>query len=260
MFFDTHCHLNSEEFLSNIDEYMDRAKKADVQSMIVVGWDYSSSLTAIQIAEKYPNIYAAIGFHPSNVQQVPEDEYARNRALMSHEKVVAIGEIGLDYYWEKDLEAREKQKRYFIRQINEANKLKKPVVIHSRDAMKETYDILKEHRPLYGGVMHCYSGPAEMVQSFIDLGLFISLGGPVTFKNGRVPKEVAQVVPLKWLLIETDSPYLAPHPYRGKQNEVSFLPLIAEEIARIKGLDKDDIGEWTTRNAERLFHVKHNAD
>lgn len=260
MFVDTHCHLNSEEFLNDLDTYIKRAHQADVKMMIVVGWDYPSSLKAVEIAEKYPNIYAVVGFHPENIKQVPEDEYARARTLMSHPKVVAVGEIGLDYYWEKDSEEREKQKRYFIRQINEANKLKKPVVIHSRDAMQDTYQILKDNRPLFGGVMHCYSGPAEMVPMFIELGLFISLGGPVTFKNGRVPKEVAEVVPLKSLLIETDSPYLAPHPYRGKQNEVSYLPLIAEEIATIKGLDKDDIGEWTTRNAERLFHVKHNAN
>lgn len=257
MFFDTHCHLNSDEFLTDIDGHLRRAHEAGVKRMNVIGWDYPSSLKAVTLAQTYPNIYAAVGFHPCNIQQVPEDEYARARTLMSVDKVVAIGEIGLDYYWEKDPAAREKQKRYFIRQINEANKLKKPVIIHSRDAIQDTYDILKENRPLYGGVMHCYSGPAEMVMMFIELGLFISLGGPVTFKNGRVPKDVAKIVPLKWLLIETDSPYLAPHPYRGKQNEVSFLPLVAQEIALIKNLDVEDIAEWTSNNAERLFHVKH---
>jgi TatD DNase family protein len=256
MFFDTHCHLNSDDFANDIEGYIKRAKAAGVDFLLVVGWDDVSSQKAVDLAEKYPNIFAAVGFHPCDVLKVPEDRFAVIKRLLSHPKVVALGEIGLDYYWNKTEEEHEIQRKYFVRQIELANRFNKPVVIHSRDAMAETLALLKENKPVAGGVMHCYSGPKEMVPDFLSLGLYISLGGPVTFSNARVSKEVAKFVPLKNLLIETDAPYLAPTPNRGKKNESSYLPLIASEIGALRGLDAEDIGEWTTRNAKALFHVK----
>lgn len=256
MYFDTHCHLNSEEFENDIPGYLKRAHEQGVDLFIVVGWDVASSMKAVELAEKYPEIYAAVGFHPSNVFNVPEDQFAIVKRLLSNPRVVAVGEIGLDFHWNKTEEEHDIQRKYFIRQIELANRYKKPVIIHSRDAAQETLNILTANKPLFGGVMHCYSGSKEMVNDFLDLGMYISLGGPVTFSNARVSKEVAQFLVLKKLLIETDAPYLAPSPYRGKQNESSFLPLIAAEIGRIKNLDAEDIGEWSTRNACQLFHVE----
>lgn len=256
MFFDTHCHLNSDEFAADEQGYLNRALAAGVQYLLVVGWDDRSSLKAVELAEKYPNVYAAVGFHPCDVFKVPEDRFSVIKKLLSHPKVVALGEIGLDFYWNKTEEEHEVQRKYFIRQIELANRFNKPVVVHMREATAETLKILKENRPLAGGVMHCYSGSKELVPDFLALGLMISLGGPVTFTNARISKEVAKAVPLKSLLIETDAPYLAPTPNRGKKNESSFLPLIAAEIGFLRGLDAEDISEWTTRNAMALFHVK----
>lgn len=256
MFFDTHCHLNSDDFANDEQGYIQRAKEAGVGFLVVVGWDDRSSQKAVELAEKYPNVYAAVGFHPCDVFKVPEDRFSVIKRLLAHPKVVALGEIGLDFYWNKTQEEHEVQVKYFVRQIELANRFNKPIIIHSRDALAETLRILKENRPLFGGVMHCYSGSKEMVPDFLSLGLMISLGGPVTFSNARVSKEVAKFVPLKSLLIETDSPYLAPTPFRGKKNESSYLPLIATEIGALRGLDAEDIAEWTTRNAMAVFHVK----
>ncbi len=256
MYFDTHCHLNSDEYKQDVEGYIQRAKAVGVDFLLVVGWDDQSSIKAVELAEQYPNVYAAVGYHPSEVFQVPEDRFSVIKRLLSHPKVVALGEIGLDFYWNKTEEEHETQRKYFVRQIELANRFQKPVIIHSRDASAETLRILTENRPLAGGVMHCYSGSKEMAPEFIKLGLMISLGGPVTFQNARVSKEVAQSVPLKSLLIETDAPYLAPTPHRGKKNESAFLPLIAATIGSLRGLDAEDVAEWTTRNAKALFHVK----
>jgi len=256
MYFDTHCHLNSDDFSKDIPGYLKRAHEKGVDHFIVVGWDAVSSLKAVELAEQYHEVYAAVGFHPCNIFNVPEDQFAIVKNLLTHPKVVAVGEIGLDFYWNKLEDEREMQRKYFTRQIELANRFKKPIIIHSREASLETLKILQENRPLFGGVMHCYAASKEMVDSFVALGLYISLGGPVTFSNARVSKEVAAYVALKNLLIETDAPYLSPMPFRGKQNESAYLPLVAAEIGRIKNLDAEDIGEWTTRNAAMLFHVK----
>jgi TatD DNase family protein len=256
MYFDTHCHLNDDEFADDVDGYLSRAKAAGVDYFLVVGWDDKSSLKAVEMAEKYPQVFACVGFHPTEIAKVPEDRFAVIKRLLNHPKVVALGEIGLDFCWQKTDEEHRNQEKYFIRQIELANKFGKPVVIHSRDAAQETLRILTQNQPQFGGVMHCYSGSPEMAVSFMNLGLLIALGGPVTFKNARVSKDVALKTPLNQLLIETDSPYLTPHPHRGERNESSFLPLVAAAIGDIKGIDAEDVGEWTTRNALRLFHVK----
>lgn len=255
MIFDTHCHLNHEDLYKDLDNVINRAKEAGVSRFLVVGYDKESSLLAVKLAEQYDFIYAAIGYHPTEINGVSEEDFNEVMELLNHPKVVALGEIGLDYYWVSDLKEREHQKEYFIRQIKIANKYKKPISIHNRDAINDCLTILKENPVDMGGIMHCYSGSAESMYEFIKCNMYISLGGPVTFKNAKTPKEVAKMVPLDKLLVETDSPYLAPHPYRGKQNEPSLIPLVIEEIASLRGVSKEEIEEATYQNASKLFHV-----
>lgn len=258
MFIDTHTHLNNEQFIGSEAIAIKKAKDAGVDLFFVVGWDIASSLAAVKLAEQYEEVYAIVGVHPTDALQLELTDLKEIEKLLTHPKVIAYGEIGLDYYWVKDEVGQAKQQVFLAAQIELANKYNLPVTIHMRDATNDTYKILKEHRPLAGGVMHCYSGSKEMVQPFLDLGMYISLGGPVTFKNARVPKEVAEIVPLDKLLIETDAPYLAPHPYRGKQNEPALLPLVAEEIARIRNMKIEEVGRVTSRNAKALFRVEQN--
>lgn len=254
---DTHCHLNDKKLLSQVAELVTRAKDAGVTKMHVVGYDEGSSQIAIELAERFPEIYAIIGLHPTEVVLNIDAQMQWIEKLARHEKVIAIGETGLDYYWHKDDAHHELQKIYLIKQIELANRVGRPLVIHSRDAMGDTLSLLQAHPLRYGGVMHCYSGSVELVPEFIKLGLYISLAGPVTFLNAKTPKEVAKIIPRDRLLIETDSPYLAPHPYRGQRNEPALLPLILKAVASARNENENDIAEVTTANAERLFHVKH---
>lgn len=256
MLFDTHCHLNAEVFEKDPTGYIKRAQAQGVKYFIVIGWDVASSQKAINLAINYENVYAAVGIHPVDAVITNQADLIKIEQMLCHPKVVALGEVGLDYHWIKDIEERKTQKDFFIKQIALANKCKKPVIIHMRDATKDTFEILAAYQPLYSGVMHCYSGSKEMALEFLKLGLYISLGGPVTFKNAVIPKEVAAIVPLDKLLVETDAPYLAPHPYRGKQNESSLLPLIVKEIAKIRNLSVEEITRTTTGNARLLFHVE----
>jgi len=254
---DTHCHLNDKRLYPLADELIAKAVAAGVIKMQVVGYDEASSRIAIELADRDPEVYAIVGIHPTEVSDNIEQRLAIIEQLAKHPKVVAIGETGLDFYWHKEADHHELQKRYFIAQIELADRLGLPIVVHSRDAIGATLELLQQHNPIFHGVMHCYSGSAELVPDFIKLGFYISLGGPVTFVNARIPKEVALVVPDDKLLIETDSPYLAPHPYRGKQNDPSLLPLVAKAIATIKGISVESVYQTTTENAIRLFHVKH---
>ncbi len=255
MIFDTHCHLNDKKLYSRLDEVVNDALKVGVNKMLVVGWDKESSLLAIKIAEQYDFIYAAIGYHPENVFDVNEEEFNQTMSLYNHPKVVAIGEIGLDYHWSKEVERRELQKEFFIKQIDFANKVNLPICIHNRDAFNDCLNILKEHKPLAGGVMHCYSGGVENIKDVIDLGLFISLGGPLTFTNAKTPKEVAYEVPLEWLLVETDSPYLAPHPLRGTINEPKNISWIVDTIANERNMSKKHLLDVLYKNSCRLFRI-----
>lgn len=255
MIFDTHCHLNSLELYEQIDEVIERAKKVGVDKFLVVGWNKESSLLAVRIAERYEGIYAAIGFHPTDIDGVSDDDYDQVMSLVDNPKVVAIGEIGLDYHWVKDPVQREKQKEWFIRQIEFANDHQKPITIHSRDAFEDCLNILKEHQPMYGGVMHCYSGSAEALKDVLALGLYISLGGPLTFTNAKSPKEVCEVVPLERLVVETDSPYLSPHPLRGTVNEPKNIALVIDEVSRVKNMSKKHILDVLYENSCKLFHV-----
>ena len=256
MIFDTHCHLNSEELYNNIDEVIASAKVVGVDKFLVVGWDIKSSYLAIELANKYLEIYAAIGVHPTDIDGVSDEDFDKLMTHVNDPKVVAIGEIGLDYHWVKDPEQREKQKQWFIRQINAANLYKKPISIHNREAFGDCLAILKEHKPLYGGVMHCYSGSVELLKDVLDLGLYIGLDGPLTFTNAKTPKEVCEVVPLDRLVVETDSPYLAPHPLRGTINEPKNIALVIDEIARLKEESKKHIIDVLYKNSCRLFGIE----
>ena len=255
MIFDTHCHLNSEELYDRLEEVLESAKKVGVDKFLVVGWNKESSFKAVEIAHRYEGIYAAIGFHPTDIDDVSEEEYQETMALVDDPKVVAIGEIGLDYHWVKDPVQREKQKEWFVKQINFANEHKKPISIHNREAFEDCLKILKEHKPLYSGVMHCYSGSVELLKDVLELGLYIGLDGPLTFTNAKTPKEVCEEVPLDRLLVETDSPYLSPHPLRGTVNEPKNIALVIDEITRIKGLSKKHILDVIYQNSCKLFNV-----
>ena len=258
MLFDTHCHLNSEELYPRIEEVIENAQKTGVKKFLVVGYDKKTSLLAIKIAKKYDCCYAAIGFHPTEIFGLSEKDYESVMKHIDDEKVVAVGEIGLDYHWIKDLEQRELQKKYFIRQIEFANEHKKPITIHNRDSNEDCMEILKEYRPLYGAIMHCYSGSVEMMREIVKWDKFyISLGGPVTFTNAKTPKLVAEEVPLDRLVIETDSPYLTPHPHRGLKNEPKYICLVSEEIARIRDMSRKHLDAVLFDNSCRIFGIKN---
>lgn len=253
MLIDTHCHLNSSKFNDNLEEVITRAINNDVKVMIVVGFDHETNKRAIELAEKYPFIYATVGFHPTDAKDISNEDFDKLIPLLSHKKVVAIGECGLDFYWDKT--HIEEQITIFRRQIELSLEYNLPLIIHMRDASEATYNVLSDYQNLKG-IMHCYSGSKEMSELFVNLGLHISLAGPVTFKNGHKPRSVAEVVPLDRLLVETDSPYLSPHPFRGKTNEPAKVKLVAEEVARVKNMSYKEIADITSINAIKLFDLK----
>lgn len=252
---DTHCHLNDETLFKDLDNVISRAKNAGVEKMVVVGWDEASSKLAIEIAERYDFIYAVIGFHPENIFDINDETLYKVLNLYNNPKVVGIGEIGLDYHWTKEPEKREIQKQFFIKQIEFANKVGLPISIHSREAFEDTLKILKEHKPLHGGVMHCYSGSVQNINDIINLNLHIGLDGPVTFSNAKTPKEVAAEVPLEKLVVETDCPYLSPHPLRGTINEPANISLIVDEIAKIRQMSKKHLLDILYKNSCELFKL-----
>lgn len=257
MLFDTHCHLNHEEILPRIEEVIEAAQKAGVNKFLVVGYDKETSLKAIEIAHRYDFCYAAIGFHPTEIFDLSEEDYNEVMSKYNDDKVVAIGEIGLDYHWIKDPIEREIQKEYFIRQIMFANEHELPICIHNRDSTEDCVKILKEFTPKYGAVMHCFSGSVEMMKDLVKMDKFyISLGGPVTFTNAKTPKAVAEEVPLERLLFETDTPYLTPHPYRGMKNEPKYIALVSEEIANLKGMSRKHLEDVVYKNSLRVFGIK----
>lgn len=254
MLFDTHVHLNDEQFEEDLEEVIGRAQAEGVSHMVVVGFDRPTITRAMELAEAYDFIFACVGWHPVDAIDMTDEDLAWIEELAAHPKVVAIGEMGLDYHWDKS--PKDVQKDVFRRQIRLAKKVKLPIVIHNRDATADVVEILREEGAgEIGGIMHCYSGSVEVAKECLDMNFYISLGGPVTFKNAKKPKEVAEAVPLEKLLIETDCPYLAPHPYRGKRNEPAYVKLVAEQIAELKGLAYEEVAEATTENAKRLFGI-----
>lgn len=250
---DTHVHLNVTPLYENIDEHLFEAEDQGVKAFLVVGFDHPTIATAMDLADRYPSVYLALGFHPTIAHKLTDQDYEQLETYLDHPKVRALGEFGVDSHWTK--ETLDIQTKSAHRQIEMAKRRDLPVIIHMRESHQVMLDIVKAHAPLKG-VMHCYSGPLEMLESFLETGLHIGLDGPVTFKNAKTPKEVAVAVPIDRLVLETDAPYLAPHPFRGEVNTPAYLPLIAEEIAKLRGVSKKEIIDHTTRNAENLFNIK----
>ncbi len=263
---DTHAHLDFPNFDADRAAVVERARAAGVMAIVNVGADLASSRRAVGLAEQYRTIYAAVGIHPHDAKKLDGAALAELRDLAQHPKVVAIGEIGLDFY--RDLSPREAQRRAFRAQLAWAAKLAKPVIIHDRDAHGEILEILADwatglgDSPLAGardgsagrlGVLHTFSGDLEMAERAIELGFYISVSGPVTYKNARQLPDIVQALPLDRLLVETDCPFLAPYPHRGKRNEPAYVRLVAERVAELKGIPVDELAMATTANAQHLF-------
>ena len=250
MYIDSHCHL-SKEYYDSLDEIVNKAKENKVNTLIISGCDKNGIIEGLDIINKYENIYMTIGFHPSEANITTDEDLSwLENLIKDNDKIIAVGEIGLDYYWVKD--NKEQQRDLFRKQLDIATRLNLPVVIHSREATQETYDILKEYK--LNGIIHCYSGSLEMAKEYIKLGYKIGIGGVVTFKNTNLV-EVVKEIELKYITLETDSPYLAPTPYRGKQNSPEYIPIIAEKIAEIKEITKEEVGKITTNNIKELFNI-----
>ena len=251
--FDSHAHLDDEQFDSDREEVIDRIIKSDVKRIINVGSDIKTSETSIRLASKYDFIYAAVGIHPHDVSDCSLADIEYLRKLSENEKVVAIGEIGLDYYY--DNSPREDQRKWFASQIQLSEELNLPFIVHSRDASEDTYEIIKENRNKSEFVLHCFSQSLEMAKKYIDLGGYISFAGPVTYKKSIKLREVVKNIPLDRLLIETDCPYLSPEPKRGKRNDPTNVLFVAETIANELGIDSERLAEITFENASRLFSI-----
>ncbi|MDE6364917.1 MAG: TatD family hydrolase [Lachnospiraceae bacterium] len=255
MIFETHAHYDDEAFDEDRDSLLASMQQNKIGFLVNVGASLKSTRSSIQLAEQYPFVYAAAGVHPSESAELNEARFEWLREQCAHQKVVAVGEIGLDYYWDEPDHAL--QKKWFARQLELAKTLRKPVIIHSRDAAKDTYDIMEAyHAGDVGGVVHCFSYSAKMALDYVAMGFYIGVGGVVTFKNGRKMREVVEAVPIERILLETDSPYLSPEPYRGKRNSSFHLPYIAQKIADIKGLSYEEVVMLTTENAQRLYQIK----
>ncbi|MFS0784133.1 TatD family hydrolase [Bacillus sp. 1P06AnD] len=254
MLIDTHVHLNAEQYNEDLTEVIERAKEQGVDKMVVVGFDAETIKRAIELVEEYPFLYASVGWHPVDAIDMTEEDLKWLEELASHPKVVALGEMGLDYHWDKS--PKDIQKEVFRKQIALAKRVNLPIIIHNREATQDIVNILKEEgADEVGGIMHCFSGSEEIAEECMKMNFYISFGGPVTFKNARNVKEVAAQIPLDRLLVETDCPYLTPHPYRGKRNEPGYVKLVAEEIASLKGLPFEEIAAATTENAKKLFGI-----
>ena len=255
MLFDTHVHLNAWQFKEDREETIQRAFDTGVKYMVVVGFDHETIPLAIEIAERYETIYAAVGWHPVDAIDMTDKELAWIEELSEHPKVVAIGEMGLDYHWDKS--PKDVQANVFRKQIRLAKKLDMPIIIHNREATEDIIQILEEEEAhMVGGIMHCYNDSVKYVQRVLDMNFYISLGGRRIIKNAPLPKEVAKEVPLERLLIETDAPYLAPHPKRGKRNEPAYVKLVAEQIAELRGIPLEEVERQTTENAFQIFNIK----
>ena len=250
MFIDTHAHYDDSAFDGDRDVLLSSFPSKGIEKIVVPGCDIPSSLAALELAGKYGYIFAACGIHPENLPDDAEEAVKKLEKLLVHPKCVAVGEIGLDYYWDKS--RKEEQKDIFRRQLILAKKADLPVIIHDRDAHADSFDIASEY-PGLRGVFHCYSGSAEMAAELLKRGWYLGFDGPVTYKNARKIVEVIEICPLEKILIETDSPYLSPVPMRGKRNDSSNLRYVAERIADIKGLPVEEIAARTSENAAELF-------
>ena len=251
--FESHAHYDSSKFVEDREELLRSMQEHGVGTIVNVCADWDSVTEVVEMVQNYPFMYAAVGLHPDEVGDLDDERFTFLKSQCQNEKVVAIGEIGLDYYW--DNESHDVQKQWFVRQLELARELDLPVIIHSRDAAEDTLKIMKEYAQGLRGVIHCFSYSKELAEEYVKMGFHIGIGGVVTFKNGKKLKEVAEVVPLERILLETDCPYLAPEPYRGKRNSSLYIPHIAQAIADIKGISYEDVVGQTETNAKTLFHI-----
>lgn len=258
MLFDSHAHINDEKFDLDREEVIRRAREEYGVSWILnVGYNRSTIASSIELAEKYNFIYSSVGWHPQDAIHYQEEDLNYLRELTQHPKVVALGEMGLDYYW--DTSPKDVQDHVFRSQIRLAREVNLPIIIHDRDAHEDVIRILKEEKAHeVGGVMHCFAGDETIMEAALEMNFYIGLGGPVTFKNAPLPKLIATKVPEDRLLVETDCPYLAPHPNRGKRNETGYVRLVAEKIAELREMDLEKLAQITTDNAKRLFRISAN--
>ena len=253
--FDTHSHYDDKAFDSDRDEILNGLFEKGIGKVVDVGADMVSSKMALELAGQYEFVYAALGVHPSEVEGLTESDMAWIVNHASHEKVVAIGEIGLDYHWPEPEPALQKQ--WFRRQIELAKEVKLPIIVHSRDAAEPTMQIIQETKAYEcGGVIHCYSYSPEMAEEYVKMGFFIGMGGVLTFKNAKKLVRCAERIPLSSIVLETDCPYMAPEPFRGRRNDSSFVYLMAEKIARLKGISKEEAAALSMANAKRLFRIE----
>ena len=257
--FDNHSHLDDEKFDEDREELIEKIKNSNVKMLISAGYSLEGSTKAVELSKKYDFIYATCGISPNDIPQTEEELWKTleeiEKLAKENSKVRAIGEIGLDYYWEKDEKRRELQKKAFIEQIKLANKLELPIVIHTREAVMDTLDILKKNSVDKKGIFHCCPLNRELVKEGLKLGFYISFAGPVTFKNSKNAEDIISMVPDDKILIETDSPYLSPEPFRGKRNDPRNVEYVAKKIADVKGLDLEEVAEITYNNAKNIFEI-----
>lgn len=254
MIFDTHAHYDDKQFDEDRDELLNSMAAMGVNTIVNVGASFKGCRRALELAEKYPFMYAAVGIHPDEAGFLNEDTFAELEGWCRGDKVVAVGEIGLDYYW--DTEPRDLQKKWFVRQLELAREMGLPVNIHSRDASEDTFRIIKEHAEGIPGIIHCFSGSRELASEYVKLGFYIGVGGVVTFKNGKKLKQVVKEISLSNIVLETDCPYLAPEPYRGKRNHSGYIKYIAQEVAGLKGITYEEVIEETEKNARAVYGLK----
>ena len=252
--FDTHAHYDDKAFDEDREELLLSLPTQGIGRVVNVGSSLDSCKKTLELMDSYDYIYGAIGIHPSDTAELTEGDMDWLQMCCSHRKCVAVGEIGLDYYWDEP--ERELQKKWFVRQLELARQVKQPVIIHSREAARDTADILTAERAgEIGGVIHCYSYTKEMAKIYLDMGFFFGIGGVLTFKNARKLKEAVEYIPLDRIVLETDSPYLAPVPNRGKRNSSLNIPYVVSAMAQIKGLDEEEIRKITWDNALQLYHM-----
>ena len=254
MIFDTHAHYDDEAFQEDRDELLNSLSTHGIEAVVNVGASIQTTKNTLELMKKYPFVYGAVGVHPSETEELNDNLMDWLKHVSGEKKVVAIGEIGLDYYWkEPDLEI---QKHWFVRQLQLAREVKLPVIIHSRDAAQDTLDIMKaEKAEEIGGVIHCFSYGTEMAREYLNMGFYLGIGGVVTFNNGRKLKEVVEYMPLDRIVLETDCPYLSPVPNRGKRNSSLNLPYVAEAIGQIKGISPEEVIKITNQNARNLYRL-----
>lgn len=253
MIFETHAHYDAEQFNEDRDELLKKLPSQGVATVVNIGASLEGCQASIDLADKYEHVYAAVGVHPDEVGALNMETFAWLREQYNHDKVVAVGEIGLDYYW--DNESHDIQKKWFIEQLKLAKEKQLPVVIHSREATEDTLEIMKEYGRELSGVIHCFSGSVEVAREYVKMGYYLGIGGVVTFKNSRKLKEVVMDIPLEYLVLETDCPYLAPTPNRGKRNDSTQLEYVAKEIADLKDISYEEVITITRENGRKLYGI-----